>query len=153
MPAELGYNGTFGNADAERGRDDSRRRAVLAAILVGLAALPAVSVSCGKARPVLRVYTWSDYIKPELVRRFEREQACRVVLDTFESNEAMYAKIKAGATGYDLLDAVELHGQPDERPGACCAASTAPSSPTSSTSTPTTSPWPSTRPWTTPSPT
>lgn len=78
-------------------------RAVLAAVLVGLAALSVVSVSCGKARPMLRVYTWSDFIKPELVRRFEREQACRVVLDTFESNEAMYAKIKAGATGYDLL--------------------------------------------------
>ena len=26
-----------------------------------------------------------------------------MVIDTFDSNEAMYAKIKAGATGYDLL--------------------------------------------------
>jgi spermidine/putrescine transport system substrate-binding protein len=59
--------------------------------------------ACGKARTVLSVYTWSDYIKPELVRRFEREHACRVVIDTFESNEAMYAKLKAGASGYDLL--------------------------------------------------
>jgi spermidine/putrescine transport system substrate-binding protein len=58
---------------------------------------------CGKSRPVLSVYTWSDYIKPELVRRFERENDCRVVIDTFESNEAMYAKLKAGATGYDVL--------------------------------------------------
>ena len=80
-------------------------RAALAVVLaaVGLAALSVVSVSCGKARPVLSVYTWSDYIKPELIRRFEREQGCRVVLDTFESNEAMYAKLRAGATGYDLL--------------------------------------------------
>ena len=68
----------------------------LVAVLLSLAA-------CGKARTVLSVYTWSDYIKPELVRRFEREQACRVVIDTFESNEAMYAKLKAGASGYDLL--------------------------------------------------
>jgi spermidine/putrescine transport system substrate-binding protein len=60
-------------------------------------------MGCGKAKPVLSVYTWSDYIKPELVRRFERERSCRVVLDTFESNEAMYAKLKAGASGYDLL--------------------------------------------------
>ena len=58
---------------------------------------------CGKARPVLSVYTWSDYIKPELVSRFENENNCRVVIDTFESNEAMYAKLKAGATGYDVL--------------------------------------------------
>ncbi len=28
---------------------------------------------------------------------------CRVVIDTFDSNEAMYAKLKAGASGYDLL--------------------------------------------------
>jgi spermidine/putrescine transport system substrate-binding protein len=58
---------------------------------------------CGQSRPVLSVYTWSDYIKPELIRRFEKENGCRVVIDTFESNEAMYAKLKAGATGYDIL--------------------------------------------------
>jgi spermidine/putrescine transport system substrate-binding protein len=71
-----------------------------AALLFGAAL---TSASCGKARPVLSVYTWSDYIKPDLVRRFEREHGCRVVLDTFESNEAMYAKLKAGASGYDVL--------------------------------------------------
>ena len=26
-----------------------------------------------------------------------------MVIDTYDSNEAMYAKLKAGATGYDLL--------------------------------------------------
>jgi len=70
----------------------------------------------GGGGPVLRVYTWSDYIKPELVRRFEREHGCRVALDTFESNEAMYAKLKAGAGGYDLLTPSSymvslMHGQ------------------------------------------
>ena len=70
--------------------------------LAGVVALLSFAV-CGRAKPVLSLYTWSDYIKPDLVRRFEREHGCRVVLDTFESNEAMYAKLKAGATGYDLL--------------------------------------------------
>jgi spermidine/putrescine transport system substrate-binding protein len=70
---------------------------------LALAAALLWPAACGKARPVLSLYTWSDYIKPELVRRFEREHACRVVIDTFESNEAMYAKLKAGASGYDLL--------------------------------------------------
>ena len=79
-------------------------RAAAAALLVPtLVAVLIAPTGCGKSRPVLSVYTWSDYIKPELVRRFEREHACRVVLDTFESNEAMYAKLKAGASGYDLL--------------------------------------------------
>ena len=58
---------------------------------------------CGGKKPVLHVYTWADYIKPELVQRFEQENGCRVVIDTFDSNEAMYAKLKAGATGYDLI--------------------------------------------------
>jgi spermidine/putrescine transport system substrate-binding protein len=58
---------------------------------------------CGGTKPVLHVYTWADYVKPELVQRFEKENGCRVIMDTFDSNEAMYAKLKAGATGYDLL--------------------------------------------------
>ncbi len=52
---------------------------------------------------VLHVYTWADYIKPELVERFEKEQGCQVVIDTFDSNESMYAKLKAGASGYDVI--------------------------------------------------
>jgi spermidine/putrescine transport system substrate-binding protein len=66
-------------------------------------ALLACAAGCGRTKAVLHVYTWADYVKPELVRRFEQENACRVVMDTFDSNEAMYAKLKAGATGYDIL--------------------------------------------------
>jgi spermidine/putrescine transport system substrate-binding protein len=81
----------------------TNRRALTSFLALGLLALTGASISCGKGKPVLGVYTWSDYIKPSLIRRFEREHGCRVILDTFESNEAMYAKLKAGATGYDLL--------------------------------------------------
>lgn len=58
---------------------------------------------CGRGRPVLNVYNWSDYIKPGLVRQFEQEFNCRVVIDTFDSNEAMFARLRAGATGYDVI--------------------------------------------------
>ncbi|MBN2408119.1 MAG: spermidine/putrescine ABC transporter substrate-binding protein [Candidatus Aminicenantes bacterium] len=58
---------------------------------------------CGESPRVLHVYTWADYFKPALVARFEREYDCRIVFDTFDSNETMYAKINAGAGGYDLL--------------------------------------------------
>ncbi|MCB1051154.1 MAG: spermidine/putrescine ABC transporter substrate-binding protein [Acidobacteria bacterium] len=51
----------------------------------------------------LNLYTWADYIKPELVERFEKENNCKVVIDTFDSNEAMFAKISSGATGYDVI--------------------------------------------------
>ena len=63
----------------------------------------AVAGGCAEKKPVLHIYTWSDYVKPELLQRFERENGCKVVVDTFDSNESMYAKLKAGATGYDLL--------------------------------------------------
>ena len=72
-------------------------------IAIGLAAVLATVSGCAEKKPVLHVYTWSDYIKPELVQQFERENNCKVVIDTYDSNEAMYAKLKAGATGYDLL--------------------------------------------------
>ncbi len=71
-------------------------------VLAALAAAAAFS-ACGKAEPTLHIYTWADYFKPDIVRRFEAVRSCRVVIDTFDSNEAMYAKIKAGASGYDLL--------------------------------------------------
>lgn len=79
---------------------------VVVGIVVGavVAALACVAlIPTMRSKPVLHFYTWADYIKPELVEQFEREQGCRVVLDTFDSNETMYAKIKAGASGYDIL--------------------------------------------------
>ena len=71
-----------------------------------LAAAGLLAAGCGggaKAPGILHVYTWSDYVKPELIARFEAENNCKVVIDTFDSNEAMYAKLKAGATGYDVI--------------------------------------------------
>lgn len=70
--------------------------------MIGLAIVAGI-VGCRPSKPVLHVYNWADYIKPELVARFESENSCRVVIDTFDSNEAMYAKVKAGAGGYDLI--------------------------------------------------
>jgi spermidine/putrescine transport system substrate-binding protein len=51
----------------------------------------------------LHVYIWADYIKPELIERFEQKHGCKVVVDTYDSNESMYAKVRAGAAGYDIL--------------------------------------------------
>ena len=72
-------------------------------IAIVVLALLGLFCGCKRAQPVLHVYNWADYIKPEIVQRFEQENACKVVIDTFDSNEAMYAKLKAGASGYDLI--------------------------------------------------
>jgi spermidine/putrescine transport system substrate-binding protein len=74
-------------------------RTLALVLLAGLLA----AAGCGKSRPALNIYTWADYINPDIVARFEKEHGCRIVIDTFDSNESMYAKLKAGATGYDLL--------------------------------------------------
>jgi len=71
-------------------------------ILSGL--LCAVMLSgCSDPRPVLNIYNWADYMNPAILKKFEKQYNCRVVLDTFDSNEAMYAKLKAGAKGYDII--------------------------------------------------
>lgn len=95
------------------------KRHALSVLALAVAAAGLAAVHCGggkRGEAVLHVYTWSDYIKPELVERFEAENRCRVVFDTFDSNEAMYAKLKAGATGYDIITPSSymvslMHGQ------------------------------------------
>ena len=60
-------------------------------------------LGCGGSKQKLYIYNWSDYIKKELVSNFEKENNCKIVMDFFDSNESMYAKLKAGATGYDII--------------------------------------------------
>lgn len=62
-----------------------------------------LTASVQAAGEALHVYIWADYIKPELIEKFEERHGCRVVVDTFDSNESMYAKVRAGAAGYDIL--------------------------------------------------
>ena len=50
------------------------------------------------------MFSWSEYIPQEVVNGFTKETGIKVVLSTYESNEAMYAKLKLlGAKGYDLV--------------------------------------------------
>ncbi|MBO5941508.1 MAG: spermidine/putrescine ABC transporter substrate-binding protein [Kiritimatiellae bacterium] len=72
-------------------------------ILAGGALALSVLAGCGPAKPELHVYTWSDYIDAGVIARFEQANNCRVIVDTFDSNEAMFAKLQAGSTGYDVL--------------------------------------------------
>jgi spermidine/putrescine transport system substrate-binding protein len=61
---------------------------------------------CGaskEAKPVLHVYNWSDYLAEGLIEKFEAAYECDVVYDTYDSNESLYAKLKAGASGYDVI--------------------------------------------------
>ncbi len=50
----------------------------------------------------LRVYNAGEYIDPDLLTKFEQEADCKVIYETFDSNESMYTKLKSGAE-YDIL--------------------------------------------------
>lgn len=47
-------------------------------------------------------YNWGDYIDPEVLKDFEKETGYHIIYETFDSNEAMMAKIEQGKTSYDL---------------------------------------------------
>lgn len=50
----------------------------------------------------LVIYNWGDYIDPELLTEFTKETGVQIQYDTFDSNEAMYTKVKQGGTTYDI---------------------------------------------------
>ena len=50
----------------------------------------------------LNLYNWGDYIDPQLITKFEKQTGYHVQYETFDSNEAMFTKIKQGGTPYDL---------------------------------------------------
>jgi spermidine/putrescine transport system substrate-binding protein len=81
-----------------------RRFLASSAAFAALSSLPGCKKGSTSNDPkTLTIFTWADYLKEEVKERFEKEHDCKVVIDTFDSNEAMLAKLEAGATGYDLL--------------------------------------------------
>lgn len=63
-------------------------------------------VGCGgskKSSEVLNIYNVGDYIDEDLVSKFEEETGVKVVYETYDTNEAMYQKLKSGSTNYDLI--------------------------------------------------
>jgi len=51
----------------------------------------------------VHVYNWTDYIDTDELKRFTEETGIEVILDTYDSNETLLAKLQAGATGYDVI--------------------------------------------------
>lgn len=63
-------------------------------------------VGCGgakKSSEVLNIYNVGDYIDETLIKKFEEETGIKVVYETYDTNEAMYQKVKSGSSNYDLI--------------------------------------------------
>lgn len=56
----------------------------------------------GAGKKVLKVYNAGEYIDKSLLHRFEEEYNCKVIYETFDSNESMYTKLQSGEK-YDVL--------------------------------------------------
>ncbi len=55
------------------------------------------------AEDKLNIYLWPEYLPESVVKKFEKEVGCKVVVDTFQANEDMIAKVQAGGSGYDIV--------------------------------------------------
>src|SRR6201986_4322764 len=67
----------------------------LFACLLALAAGPAF------AQKQVNVYNWSDYIAEDQLKAFSAETGIKVNYTTYDSNEILDAKLRAGRSGYD----------------------------------------------------
>lgn len=117
----------MGLGDLDRLSDDLRerrttRRAFLAkAAVLGVSASAAASLAaaCGEGgdgadggspEPLdttkpesITLFNWADYMDPKILKDFAAETGVQVKETYFDSNDALLAKLKAGATGYDVI--------------------------------------------------
>jgi putrescine transport system substrate-binding protein len=82
------------------GKKDEPPSAV--AVSAPAASAPA-PVAVNTEEKVLNIYNWPDYVPEGMIAAFEKESGIKVNYDTFETNEALHAKLVAGQTGYDIV--------------------------------------------------
>jgi spermidine/putrescine transport system substrate-binding protein len=78
------------------------KRVILAAIVAALPGL-ATPLPAQAQSKELHLFNWSNYMPPDLLKRFEAETGIKVTLDTYDTNESMLAKLQAGGGGYDVV--------------------------------------------------
>lgn len=82
-----------------------RKLFAIAALLLA----PLLLASCGKQpaaagkSKVVNVYIWTNYLPKEVIDEFQRRTGITVNVDTYDSNEAVLAKLQSGVADYDLV--------------------------------------------------
>lgn len=90
------------------------RKFALLLVLVVLAALPLMGAAqdeeiapwvCpeGFAGQTLSVFNWTTYVAEDTISNFEAACGVRVIYDTYESGEALLARLAGGNPGYDVV--------------------------------------------------
>lgn len=71
---------------------------------LALLGLVAILTPLAAGERELHFFNWSDYLPAVVLERFTRETGIQVHYSTYDSNEAMYAKVKLlGGGGYDMV--------------------------------------------------
>ncbi|HTI66882.1 MAG TPA: polyamine ABC transporter substrate-binding protein [Caulobacteraceae bacterium] len=75
-----------------------------AAWVAGVAALATAGCGpTGDAARTVRIYNWSDYIDPAILKDFTKATGIAASYDVFDSNEVQETKVLTGGTGYDVV--------------------------------------------------
>jgi spermidine/putrescine-binding protein len=76
---------------------------IAALLLAGLALASCGQGPSGKTGKVLNIYIWTNYLPKNVIADFQRQTGIAVHVDTFDSNEAVLAKLQSGVAGYDVV--------------------------------------------------
>ena len=69
-----------------------------------IALLPLLTpLAVGAAEETVHIYNWNDYFAEDTLSGFQERTGTRAVLDLYDSNEILDAKLLAGSCGYDLV--------------------------------------------------
>jgi len=77
--------------------------------LLGLLVVVLVAVGAWKASTsvsdskTIRLCTWSNYFPDDLLKEFTKTTGIKVEMSYISSNEELFSKLRAGATGYDII--------------------------------------------------
>lgn len=76
------------------------------ALICTFAMTASMLTGCGsskKSSQVLNIYNVGDYIDQDLLAKFTEQTGIEIVYETYDTNEAMYQKLKSGSSKYDLI--------------------------------------------------
>ena len=84
-------------------RPMSRRSFIKGAAAVGVGLTFAPGMVWGAEEKQLNVYNWDTYIGENTIPDFSKKTGIKVQYDLFANNEEMFAKLKEGNPGFDLI--------------------------------------------------
>ncbi|AZS13197.1 spermidine/putrescine ABC transporter substrate-binding protein [Paenibacillus lutimineralis] len=79
------------------------KRMKWAGLLLAVMMVVGLLSGCGSSKETLNIYSWADNFDMDVIKDFEKQYNVKVKYDVFANNEDLLAKIKAGGTGYDLI--------------------------------------------------